>query len=308
MRALIRVLIVLGLLFALPDVFAQATRTWVSGVGDDANPCSRTAPCKTFAGAISKTAAGGIINVLDPAGYGAVTITKSITIEADGDIAGVLVSGTNGVLVNAALSDRVILRRIKFEGLGTGLSAIRVFSVGELLIDECTVNNFVNGGLDLVTSIALKATVRNSVFSGSSGAAIATDAAFVLQPTGVGTIDLHVQGSTITGGGNGVLITGPVDLVLRDTALSGGALSGLIVENSASVSRVLIESGTISDFAGIGISVAGANSDVRVGNSTITNNGTGLSASSSGEIISFGDNRVRGNNSDGLFTSSESKQ
>jgi hypothetical protein len=63
---------------------AQATRTWVSGVGDDANPCSRTAPCKTFAGAISKTAPCGEISVLDPGGFGAVTITKSITINGTG--------------------------------------------------------------------------------------------------------------------------------------------------------------------------------------------------------------------------------
>jgi hypothetical protein len=69
---------------------AQATRTWVSGVGDDANPCSRTAPCKTFAGAISKTAPRGEINALDPGGFGAVTITKAITIDGGaGQIAGV---------------------------------------------------------------------------------------------------------------------------------------------------------------------------------------------------------------------------
>src|SRR5919106_5414577 len=79
---------------------AQATRTWVSGVGDDANPCSRTAPCKTFAGAISKTAAGGFINVLDAGGFGAVTITKSITIDGDGAHAGMLVSGTNAININ----------------------------------------------------------------------------------------------------------------------------------------------------------------------------------------------------------------
>src|SRR5947207_7356853 len=85
---------------------AQATRTWVSGVGDDANPCSRTAPCKTFAGAISKTATGGEIDVLDPGGFGAVTITKSITLDGGGFIAGVLVSGTNGIVVNAAAMDR----------------------------------------------------------------------------------------------------------------------------------------------------------------------------------------------------------
>jgi hypothetical protein len=95
---------------------AQATRTWVSGVGDDANPCSRTAPCKTFAGAISKTAAFGEINVLDPGGFGAVTITKSISIRSDHIEAGVLVSGTNGIVVSLpAATDRVLL-----EGLAWG--------------------------------------------------------------------------------------------------------------------------------------------------------------------------------------------
>src|SRR5690242_18192497 len=87
------------LLTAAP-AHAQATRTWVSGVGADANPCSRTAPCKTFAGAISKTAASGIINCLDPGGFGAVTITKSITIDCTGTFAGVLAAGTNGINVN----------------------------------------------------------------------------------------------------------------------------------------------------------------------------------------------------------------
>src|SRR5919198_6054446 len=81
--------------------YAQATRTWVSGVGDDANPCSRTAPCKTFAGAISKTAAGGEISALDPGGFGAVTITKSITINGDGTLASIVASLTNGIIINA---------------------------------------------------------------------------------------------------------------------------------------------------------------------------------------------------------------
>jgi hypothetical protein len=79
---------------------AQASRTWVSGVGDDANPCSRTAPCKTFAGAISKTAALGEINTLDPGGFGVVTITKSITLDATAGLGGVLAAGTTGVIIN----------------------------------------------------------------------------------------------------------------------------------------------------------------------------------------------------------------
>jgi len=93
---------VVTMLLVASSASAQATRTWVSGVGDDANPCSRTAPCKTFAGAISKTAAAGEINVLDPGGFGAVTITKSIRIISDHIEAGVLVSGSNGITVNVA--------------------------------------------------------------------------------------------------------------------------------------------------------------------------------------------------------------
>src|SRR5437764_15461347 len=102
---------------------AQATRTWVSGVGDDANPCSRTAPCKTFAGAISKTFINGEIDALDAGGFGAVTITKSMTIDGNGFGGGILASGTNGVVINIALNGndpfrRVTLRRIAINGTG----------------------------------------------------------------------------------------------------------------------------------------------------------------------------------------------
>src|SRR5205085_12371177 len=103
---------------------AQATRTWVSGVGDDANPCSRTAPCKTFAGAISKTADGGEIDALDPGGYGAVTITKNITIDGTGTLASILSAGTNGVIVNAPSTATVTLHNISINGAGTGINGI----------------------------------------------------------------------------------------------------------------------------------------------------------------------------------------
>src|SRR5215207_2565430 len=85
-----------------PAAHAQATRTWVSGVGDDVNPCSRTAPCKTFAGAISKTAIHGEISVLDPGGYGTLNITKSITVDGTqgAGFGSALSSGTNGFIIN----------------------------------------------------------------------------------------------------------------------------------------------------------------------------------------------------------------
>src|SRR5216684_8686022 len=99
LRVLSAVILVLGVSVVAN---AQATRTWVSGVGDDANPCSRTAPCKTFAGAISKTAKGGEIDALDPGGFGAVTITKSITIDGKAPFApySTLAPGFSGININ----------------------------------------------------------------------------------------------------------------------------------------------------------------------------------------------------------------
>jgi len=131
---------------------AQATRTWVSGVGDDANPCSRTAPCKTFAGAISKTAAKGEINVLDPGGFGGVTITKSISIIADHVEGGVLVSGTNAIVVNALSTDRIVLEGLDIEGLGTGLNGVSVIAGKEVYVIRCEIRDFTQNGVNMASS------------------------------------------------------------------------------------------------------------------------------------------------------------
>src|SRR5690348_11091427 len=166
----------LGMLFLIASsaAFAQATRTWISGVGDDANPCSRTAPCKTFAGAISKTASGGIIDVLDPGGFGGVTITKPITLEAIGTIGGILVSGTNGIVVNTpGATDTVVLRGLSIDGIGTGLAGVKVLAVGKLLIEHCTIQNFTADGVDFEPStsnaqlLVSDSTLNNNV-SGSN--------------------------------------------------------------------------------------------------------------------------------------------
>jgi hypothetical protein len=135
--------LVAGLALAAPGPAAWAqSRTWVSGVGDDANPCSRTAPCKTFAGAISKTAAGGEISVLDSGGFGAVTITKSISIVAEGSEGSILAPGTNGIIVNAGPTDVVNLQGLSLEGAGTGLNGIRFLGGGTLHVRNCVIRGF----------------------------------------------------------------------------------------------------------------------------------------------------------------------
>jgi hypothetical protein len=133
---------------AAPPASAQATRTWVSGVGDDVNPCSRTAPCKTFAGAISKTATGGVINVLDDGGFGPVTITKAITIDGGGHIASALVSGTNDIIINAPTNAQVVLRGIDIKALNAaegscgGLNGVSILGAASVRLDDVTISGF----------------------------------------------------------------------------------------------------------------------------------------------------------------------
>ncbi|HEV2913987.1 MAG TPA: hypothetical protein VGX92_11965, partial [Pyrinomonadaceae bacterium] len=129
---------------------AQATRTWVSGVGDDVNPCSRTAPCKTFAGAISKTANGGEIDALDPGGFGTVTITKSLTIDGGGTFASILAAGTNGVNVNdsaTATPNTIVvnLRNLSINGATTGLVGVNISAGRTVSIDNCSIVGFRSG-------------------------------------------------------------------------------------------------------------------------------------------------------------------
>ncbi|MEO5671423.1 MAG: hypothetical protein ABIR26_12080 [Ramlibacter sp.] len=189
---------------------AQATRTWVSGVGDDANPCSRTAPCKTFAGAISKTAAKGEINVLDPGGFGGVTITKSISIIAEGVEGGVLVSGTNGIIVNAGASDVVVLQGLDIEGLGTGLHGVHITgNSGNVVIRKSTIKNFTlnavnnvsNGGQVTVLDSYLK---NNGGGVGVLGAGGSLASAFVIN----NVLDSHVNFAVGIGGPGNIVIAG----------------------------------------------------------------------------------------------------
>jgi hypothetical protein len=183
---------------------AQATRTWVSGVGDDANPCSRTAPCKTFAGAISKTAAGGEINVIDPGGFGAVTITKSISIIAEGSTGGVLAAGSAGVIVNSATPIRVHLEGLDFEGVGNGTglagtTGVRVLGTGaKVVVKRCSIRNFNTAGVETNGGLGTRVYIEDSVLEGNQIGVklIGTGAAntgYLTNSTIFGSKDVSVQ-------------------------------------------------------------------------------------------------------------------
>ena len=257
---------------------AQATRTWVSGVGDDANPCSRTAPCKTFAGAISKTATGGEINCLDPGGFGGVTITKSLSIVCQYTEGGVLSAGAgvNGIVVNAPATSHVFLQGIDFHGAASAQNGVRLIAGASLTLQDCTIRayNASNGqGVSFQPSGTSVLVMRNVTVSNNGSAA--TGGGVLISPTGAGIATATIEDSTVVNNaGVGVLVNG--------------------------ASTVMITNSQVSYNANFGIRTASGSPTVRVGNTTITGNGTGVSVGA-GVIQSYGNNRLIGNSGDGAF-------
>src|SRR4051794_15673314 len=188
---------IVAAMLSVAPASAQATRTWVSGVGDDANPCSRTAPCKTFAGAISKTAGGGEINVLDPGGFGGVTITKSMTIRSTFE-AGVLVSGTNAIVIAAGVNDNVILEGLDIEGLGTGLNGITVTgNVKSVFVLRCSINKFTQNAINFASTNAnARLIVKDTTITNNAGGVNVQNGAAGLNGT---VIDSLIDGNTSFG-------------------------------------------------------------------------------------------------------------
>jgi hypothetical protein len=281
---------------------AQATRTWVSGVGDDANPCSRTAPCKTFAGAISKTAPGGEIDVLDPGGFGAVTITKSISIEADGVIAGVLVSGTNGIVVAAGSTDVVVLRGLTIEGIGTGLSGIVFNSGGALHVEGCTINGFLNRGIDFFPSAQSQLFVKDTRVRDNAGGGI------WVAPAAGGGATASIDHVLLERGVFGVKADQISTVVVRDSVVAASTNNGFVANGGAGAANLTIESSVATGSGINGVVSNGPTATIRISNMTITGNGTGVLSMSGGALVSFGNNRIKGNTTDGAPTSTVGQQ
>jgi hypothetical protein len=276
-----KLLLILSVLtMTVSTASAQATRTWVSGVGDDANPCSRTAPCKTFAGAISKTAAGGEISVLDPGGFGTVTITKAMTINGAGTLAGILAAGVPGVIVNAGSTDTVVLRGLSIEGTSTATHGVRYLAGGMLVIEDTTIDGFSQNGIDVSLGGSGKLAVKNtSITDGSAGVRITSTA---------GTVRGVLDGVTIKGAGTGVdVLFGAV--ALTNSTISHNSSFGALAENSG----ILTIENTM--FLGNGTAIQSqSGATLRVVNSSLYDNLTGFGCGG-GTLASAGNNRKGGN-------------
>jgi hypothetical protein len=268
------VLVCAVVILALPSTaFGQATRTWVSGVGDDANPCSRTAPCKTFAGAISKTAAKGEINVLESGGFGAVTITKAIHIRARGNTAGVLTNAANAINVSAGANDRVTLTGLDINGLDTATNGVKINSAKVVRIENSQIYGFSNSGVNFTPSTA--------------------NARLIIQGS-----NIH---DNVPGTGVGVAATAAGGAVtIRNSDIADNT-NGIAVSGASQPGIVNLFRSDISDNT-TGLLSIGSLADIRIGSNSISSNTTGLSTSGGGKITSFGNNNIFGNGTDGSPT------
>jgi len=277
---------------------AQATRTWVSGVGADDNPCSRTAPCKTFAGAITKTARKGLINTVDPGGFGTVTITKSVTIDGGPFHAGVLAAGTQGIIINitdfvADPTATVILRNLDIEGGGSGLNGIRILSAKKVVIENCRIFGFTAGtgrGIDLQTSVANLAVFLNNVtINNNTGQGIFASGA------GGGATQLVVEDTKIVENGSSAIdLSANVKATVQRCSLNQNGSAGVFVEAGTTDADIAF---TAFEHNVIAVSVL-AGGSARLYNSHITHNSTSVS----GNVLSHGNNAVVNNGVNNLPT------
>jgi hypothetical protein len=271
---------------------AQATRTWVSGVGDDANPCSRTAPCKTFAGAISKTATGGEIDNLDTGGYGAVTITKSITIDGGGgQIASVLVAGTDGIDVTAPTGSVVTLRNIQFQGLlGSGLNGINLTGGAVLHVEHCNIMGFSLNGINIVPTGG----ASTQVFIDDTTSQDNAQNGLNIVGSG-GTVHVNVSNSHFSNNQNGVYSSDYSKTEVRNSDATGNTQAGFIaIGNLAAVTLSIADSTTANNGTGVQSGGGASGSAVRVTSVSLFTNPTGFSIGTNGTISSFGNNSNAG--------------
>ncbi len=271
--------------FALaPAAHAQATRTWVSGVGDDANPCSRTAPCKTFAGAISKTAAGGEISVLDPGGFGVVTITKAITINGEGTLAGILSAGTTGIIVNAGINDKVFIRNISINGASTGLNGIRYLAGKQLVLENLTIDGVTTRGVDVNLTGSGVLEMRNvSITKAATGVRLFTTTGAITAT--LDDVRLNSMTTCLEAASAGSFAT------IRNSVISSCGSGVLASANGAAINA---ENNTLSyNTTAVNASVNLA--VVRISGNAIYNNGTGVSIAAGAFVQSDDTNRIQGN-------------
>jgi Right handed beta helix region len=267
--------------------------TWVSGTGTDSGACTRAAPCKTFAFAITQTAAGGEIDVLDPADYGTVTIAKAISIVNDGvGVAAIGAANGHGVTINAGATDSVHLRGLTIDGLGTGKSGIHFEAGGNLAIENCVIRGFINAGINISPSTASSFSVSNTIASNNRLEGILVNPKSVL--SGV------LSKVTANNNFNGINVFGSSNVTIVDSEASHNGYIVFSVPSAGVLAQgtntVVMVRNSVASYNVVGLYAGSSGSILRVAHSVVTGNYTGVNGFGGGIIQSYGDNDIDGNN------------
>ena len=294
----IKALLVVTFMLVLAAAVQAQTRTWVSGVGDDLNPCSRTAPCKTFAGAINKTAKDGEISVLDPGGYGAVTITKSIYINGThgAGYGSILASSVNGVVINITsatdVRKAVRLRGLDINGASTGINGVSILAANDVWVEDSVIDGFTGDGSTSGMGIRVAVGATCNLFV--SDTMIHKTVTGIRVNATAGFAVANIRNSNIEGNGTGVNAVTNSFVTVADSRISDNTTNGLFA--SVSGAQLTVRDCVISNNA-TGINAA-AGSVVRALSNNILYNTTGF-AGTTAVIQTDGQNRNAGNTTPG---------
>jgi len=304
------VLLTTVLLFLAGDA-AQATisHTWVSSTGNDANACTRSAPCATFAGALTKTSAGGEIDVADAGDYGPVTISQAVSIEAVGVLATIQVTSGNAITISTGANDTVVLRGLTLDGQGTAGDGVRFTSGGTLYIEDSRIHRFTTG-IDFLptnSTSTSKLFVTDTIVRNNGSGGIGCG---VFIQSSLGYAVASIDGLRTENNVCGVKIQDSANVTIRNSVAANNGFSGFSAVGVGNLPRMLIESSITTHNGTNGITSADlslgggiGSPQIRLSNVTVVDNQTGLATSGVGEIISFGNNKVDGNSTNGSPTS-----
>jgi hypothetical protein len=302
-------------MFSSPGGSSPTARTWVSGtLGNDANPCTRAAPCLTFAAALALTTPGGEIDVLDPGDYGPLTVTQSVTIAGDETAPGVVTpSGTGGIVVNAGASDVVSVRGLTFNGsASTGVPAIQFNSGARLIVQSCAIAGFSVAGIMFApaTGSAAQMDIRKSSLVNNGSGVLIRPAGGVAVRAALRAVQLNGN----AGGGlraDGTQGSGTIGVTITDSTISQNSGNGINAVSGPGSVAIDIFRATIDANGAAGVQsnqANGATARVTVGGSTIFGNSVGVTAVGGGSLLSSGNNQVVGNTTNGSFTGSSASQ
>jgi hypothetical protein len=297
-RFTISVLAIAIFTFAFASIVQAQTRTFVSGVGNDANPCSRTAPCRSFAGAYIKTAVGGEINALDPGGFGGLTITDSITINGIGTMAGSLVAGSSGFTINASDTAKININSVLINGTSAagGFHGIRILQANSVNIEDVNIYNFSGDGIFINETSNVKVSVNRVTIKDCTGAGIRAE-------TSAGIARVNVRQTQVTNCGAGAIARRNSRMTITESTFALNSL-GVHVEGNGATAVAVLENCQVTNNTGNGIQAGGGaatnTSVARISNNIITNNAsTGVSIQLNGSVETFLNNKIVGNNPDG---------